>query len=290
MFEDNEFQKQLIETINNNLNELITIGQLDYELKFDDIEENLNNFVDRFLIPIDKMDKNYKKSKLYFNKFINYNYKYLDDNLILDDKYNSFKLLFKDETHDIWHKLYLIIISYLTYIKNEDDKVNYNSMINSLINKTEILNSEENDDVIDDLLCDIKDMLNKDTNENIINLSKKLSNKYHDKIMNGNLELNDLLGSVVGLMNKPDKITKNFKDFDKSNLEKINPNDLLNELSGNPNIKEAMSMLESSSSTSDMSNIMNSVFGMLDVEKDDDKLSSKELDLKIEEMLSDLTK
>ena len=297
MVEDNEFQKQLIETINNNLNELIIIGKLEYELKFDDIEENLNNFVDKFLIPIDKMDKNYKKSKLYFNKFINYNYKYLNDNLILDDKYNSFKLLFEDETHDIWHKLYLIIISYLTYIKNEEDKVNYNSMIKSLINKTEILNSdsdtykeEEKGDVIDDLLCDIKDMLNKDTNETIINLSKKLSNKYHDKIMNGNLELNDLLGSVVGLMNKPDKITKNFKDFDKSNLEKINPNDLLNELSGNPNIKEAMSMLESSSSTSDMSNIMNSVFGMLDVEKDDDKLSSKELDLKIEEMLSDLTK
>jgi hypothetical protein len=322
MIENNEFKNKLIETINNNLNELIILGDLKYELCFNKIEKSLNNFVNKFLIPINKLNKSYKKSKLYFNRFLNYNYKFLNDNFILDDEYNNFKLLFEDGLHDIWHKLYLIIISYLSYIKNEDDGINYNSMINTLINKTNILNSDsdtykedkedkeedkedDKEDIIDDLLCDIKDLLNKDTGENIIDLSKKLSNKYQDKILNGNLELNDLLGSVVGLINKPDKITKNFKDFDKSNLEKINPNDLINELSNNPNMKDAMSMLESLNknnedsnsdmsniinSTSDMSNIMNSVFGMLNVEKEDEKLSSKELDIKIEEMLSDLTK
>jgi hypothetical protein len=305
MVENDEFKNKLIETINNNLNELITIGKLEYKLCFNQIEKNLNSFVNKFLIPIDKLDKNYKKSKLYFNRFLNYNYKFLNDNLILDEEYHNLKLLFEDGLHDIWHKLYLIIISYLTYIKNEDDGINYNSMINILINKTNILKSDNDndndkkDDVIDNLLCDIKDILNKDTNENIIDLSKKLSNKYQDKILNGHLELNDLLGSVVDLINKPDKITKNFKDFDSSNLQKINPNDLINELSTNPNIKDAMNMLNSlksndsnelSNSSLDMSNIMNSMLGMLNIDKEDEKLSSKELDTKIEEMLTDLTK
>ena len=39
-----------------------------------------------------------------------------------------------------------------------------------------------------------------------------------------------------------------------------------------------------------MSNIMNSMLGMLNIDKEDEKLSSKELDTKIEEMLTDLTK
>lgn len=307
MIENDEFKNKLIETINNNLNEIVIIGDLKYELFFNKIEKSLNNFVNKFLIPINKLDKNYKKSKLYFNRFLNYNYKFLNENLILDEEYNNFKLLFEDGLHDIWHKLYLIIISYLTYIKNEDDGINYNSMINILINKINILKSDsdekldnnEKDDVIDNLLCDIKDILNKDTNENIIDLSKKLSNKYQEKILNGDLELNDLLSSVVGLINKPDKITKNFKDFDSSNLQKINPNDLINELSNNPNIKDAMNMLNSlksndsnelDNSSSDMSNIMNSMLGMLNIDKEDEKLSSKELDTKIEEMLTDLTK
>ena len=55
---------KLIDTINSNLCELSNLANLDDELKFNLIEESLNQFVNNFLLPTDKnSEKNYSKNK-----------------------------------------------------------------------------------------------------------------------------------------------------------------------------------------------------------------------------------
>lgn len=104
--------------------------------------------------------------------------------------------------------------------------------------------NDNSSNVMKGLLGDIKGMLsggqNLDT-QNIMDLSKNLSVKYQDMIENGSVNITDLFSGVMDLLNNPDAIGEEFGDINTDNLP--NPNDLINQMSSDPNLKQAMAMM-----------------------------------------------
>ena len=104
--------------------------------------------------------------------------------------------------------------------------------------------NENSNNIMKDLLGDIKGMLsggqNLDT-QNIMDLSKDLSVKYQEMIEKGTVNISDLFTGVIDLLNNPDAIGEEFNDIDTNNLP--NPNDLIQQMSSDPNLKQAISMM-----------------------------------------------
>ena len=278
-----QFNNRLINTIN------CSLKDLSISSTYEDIKNDLDILIKKIVIPNNTSNTNYKIQKLHFNKILNGNYKFLKDNFIFKDLE-----IFEDDKN--WKTFLLIILSFLTIKKNinEDTEVNYNYMIKKILSKIEeyndlLDNSDENinnSSVVDNLLGDIKDMLSNIDNNNIIDLSKKLSYKYQEKIKDGQLNINDLIGGVVGLLNNPTTINDKFKDFNVDNLNNLNSEELMNEISSNTEIKDAMNLFGGLKDSNGLGSILN----LLGNNKaDNNNMSSVELDSKIEELLNELT-
>ena len=136
--ETDDANKELIKTIDKTLEDLSNIAQLEEKLTFELIESSLNKFVNLFLLPIDKkLEKTFMKKKKIFLKFLNRDENFIKENLLLNEKYENFKLIFIKNNYDNWNKLYVIVIAYLSYLKNivNDSKINYKGMITKLYNE-----------------------------------------------------------------------------------------------------------------------------------------------------------
>jgi hypothetical protein len=247
-----------------------------------------------------KSKSKYDKSKKHFTKVLNYNNNFIRENLKLSPELESesdkFFESFNDAPNENWNLLHLVIVSYISYLKQEaDDKtINYRGMIEKLMEKIEEYSAEndseisdesdsdcesadndndddDNDDdnfdatnakellnslknqmpqtekaptVIKGLLGDIKHMLNSNDSidsKSIVDISRDLSSKYQNLIESGEVNINDLLSGVIGLLNDPDAINGEFDDIDSSKLP--DPSKILSEMSNDPSLKQAMSML-----------------------------------------------
>jgi len=136
--------------------------------------------------------------------------------------------------------------SFQEMIKKFTEETNSQELLNQLKEQMPPVN-ENSSNVMKGLLGDIKGMLsgggqNMDT-QNILDLSKNLSNKYQDMIEKGVVNITDLFSGVIDLLNDPDAIGDEFNDFDPEHLP--NPNDLISQMSNDPSLKEAMSMMGS---------------------------------------------
>lgn len=297
---------KLIESIVDNFN---SITNNNYQ--FDFIQIQLDNFISKILIY-----KNNNSNKKFFSRFINYNYKLIENNFDFDLEILK---TFEDSTNENWNLLHICIVSYLTYLKNtiNDPNINYKGMINKIMNKieerTEDLSSEssvEDNDLIKSnpinsnlidmlksnlptsnnspflmkgLLTDIKSMINNnDTSnpKNILNMSKDISTKYQELIENGNVNINDLLGGVLGLISDPSIINDEFKDINTNNLP--DPNLLLGEIKDDPNLKKTFENIGSDSNMNILGSLMSNF--MNDNKKEDSK-SIQELEKDIERMM-----
>lgn len=276
------FSDKLIITINKNLEFLCDRANVNKDIYvFDKIENILYKFVDDIKIYNNKEYESYYDKKKKFKNFLN-----CDIDIV-----NNISILLIDS--ECWNAFFLIILLYLTFLKDKDDTndINYNYMINKLFNKID--NKDEypikNDNgIINNLLYDIKDMLS-NNNENIIDLSKKLSNNYQEKISNGDFNFNELLTGVSDLLKNPEIINETFKDFDISNLSNIDSNELLKEISNVGNIESTMNVLNSLKNNNlDNSSLIESMNSILNISKPEIKLSSQELDNKIEGLLNEL--
>jgi len=157
-------------------------------------------------------------------------------------------------------------------------------------------NSNNNSSVMKNLLGDIKGLLNNDTldTSDILGLSKNLGEKYESMIEKGDLNIMDLFGGVVDLLNNPSSLETEFADIDSSRLP--NPNDLINQMSTDPKLKEAMSMMNNLDSKGgmDMSmlgTMMSSLMGNnVEQQNTDEPQTINELEREIERMMDDLDK
>lgn len=297
MIED--LNSKLIGSINESLKNLCSRADLAEIIQFEDIETELNNFIKLFLIPMDKNDKTYNKKKKIFLKLLREDDKILNKNFVINE---NIKKLFEKKALDNWNSLYLIILSYLSYLKNslDDKKINYVGMINKLykkINEFEEISSDESprkelndsNQIVDNLLDDIKGMINKDSN--IINISKNLGKKYQKDIVNGKIKFNDLVGEVMNLINDPAKINDKFKDFKSDNIENLNTELLVDEIKQDETFKDAFNLFENLnlSKGNGENTIFDNVLNMLKPKDDSiQEIDLNSIDEKIEDLLIEL--
>jgi hypothetical protein len=191
---------------------------------------------------------------------------------------------------------YLSYLKQLEHKSDEKSDLNYRGMIDKLMNKIEEFEesdssndnsdselSETNDPqkmlkelkkqmpttekaptVIKGLLGDIKHMLTNNDGmdtKNIVDFSKDLSSKYQNMIESGEVNINDLLSGVIGLLNDPDALDGEFSDIDATKLPDVN--DFMSGMANDPNLKQAMSSMMGKDGKLDMNNLMSSMMGSM---------------------------
>lgn len=320
---DNKLCMKLAEAVVENFVELLDTNKYDFE----QISVVLDNFVQKIAVPKNREDKSeYGKCKKRFTKFLNYNAKFLKNNLtgtsdiVFSDEFYT---LFEDGPNSAWNSLQFVVVSYLSFQKQtcSNSDVNYKGMIEKLTSKIEEFtqessNSEDEDTededdisetseekqkkvdnlkntlqnldlsklmntvgtqngsstssstsskpVIKTMLGDIKNMLsNTDGNQsnNILEMSNNLSSKYQEMISSGQLDVNDLVSGVFGLLNDSSAIDEEFGDFDTSKLPDTNK--LMTDMSKDPTLKDMMQKMGGANGKMDMGAISSLMSGMM---------------------------
>lgn len=133
-----------------------------------------------------------------------------------------------------------------------------------------------NPEIINDILKDIKDNL-KDSGKDVVGLlerTKEMGMKYQDKIKSGELSVEDMMGSLMGVLKNPNALINTMQDLDLNSLP--DPKEMLGSLMG--------------AGAVDVDGIMSQVLnGFGDVKKEEDKTPLTEEQIKeLEEFYSNL--
>jgi hypothetical protein len=318
---------KLIGAIVENINNLMVNAKINKsftESDFLDIVQILTPLLDKISIPKDKESDDYSKNKKNFNELLLCKSELLQFNDAISD---DFVNIFGNELNENWNSLYVILISYYSTLKLEKEKSKYSCsyMIDRLMKRVEEFNvessessddeesdAEESDDeeqdneeqgedhddvpssnseLIPSLLGDIKGLLNTEelTGSNIIELTKNLSNKYQTMIDNGDANIEELLSGVIGLLSDPNKIDKEFSDFDVSKIK--NPDQIISDITNDPSIKDAMSMVDQtglSSNAGMFGSILSNFMGGAGNGDDNGPQTIAELETEIEKLMNDV--
>lgn len=169
---------------------------------------------------------------------------------------------------------------------------NPKKMLNVL--KKELPPTEDAPNVMKGLLGDIKNMLKESSevdSKNIVDISKDLSNKYQNLIDNGNVNINDLLTGVLGILNDPNALDGQFDDIDADKLP--DPKLILSEMSNDPSLKQAMGMLGNKKGGLDMGMFGSLMASMMSTDNSNSSSSNEpkttqELENEIERMMKEI--
>ena len=303
-------REKLIGAIVENLNSLTVNAKINKsftELDFLEIEQIFKPLLDKISIPKDKQSDDYSKNKNNFNELL-----LCKTELLHFDGVNSdnFINLFGDELNENWNSLYVILISYYSILKLDKEKSKYSCsyMIDRLMKRVEEFNVESSESDSDDpnevpntgnssgsgselipsLLGDIKGLLNTDdlSGSNIIELTKNLSNKYQTMIDNGDANIDELLTGVIGLLSDPNKIDREFSDFDVSKIK--NPDKIISDITNDPSIKDAMSMVDQTGLSSNVGMFGSILSNFMGGGNSDEPQTLLELDNEIEKLMNDV--
>lgn len=308
---------KLISAIVENLNNLTINAKIDKsftESDFLEIEQILKPLLDKISIPKDKQSDDYSKNKKNFNELLLCKSELLEFNGVISDDFIN---IFGNELNENWNSLYVILISYYSIFKLDKEKSKYSCsyMIDRLMKRVEEFNVESSDsdddnseeineisngnggndsgtsNLIPSLLGDIKGLLNTEdlTGSNIIELTKNLSNKYQTMIDNGDANIDELLTGVIGLLSDPNKIDKEFSDFDVSKIK--NPDKIISDITNDPSIKDAMSMVDQTGLSSSVgSGMFGSILSnfMGGNNDDNEPQTMAELENEIEKLMNDV--
>jgi hypothetical protein len=105
-------------------------------------------------------------------------------------------------------------------------------MMEDMMNKIGIKDVSSNPSVVTNILDEIKTSI-KDSGKNVTHLlenTKKLGQKYQDKIKSGELSVEEMMGSLMGVLKDPNSLMNTMKDMDLSDLP--DPNEMLGSLMG----------------------------------------------------------
>jgi len=158
---------------------------------------------------------------------------------LLGENLNIKKLL-NHQTDEIKHIIWIYL--HVLYYNLESDKENKNEVrikeLEVLINKNynnsdnkNFLNLNVNNNtnaLINDIIFSFEDSLKTSDNlsnpfNNILNISKTISDKYSNDIVNGNIEFDKLLGSITSKLPGMENLVKNFTSMNiNPNKEKVN--------------------------------------------------------------------
>lgn len=160
--------------------------------------------------------------------------------------------------------------------------------------KKELPPTKEAPNVMKGLLGDIKNMLKDSTevdSKNIVDISRDLSNKYQTLIDSGNVNINDLLTGVLGILNDPNTLDGQFDDIDVDKLP--DPKLILSEMSNDPSLKQAMGMLGNKKGGFDMGMIGSLMANMMTSDNSkssssDEPKTTQELENEIERMMKEI--
>jgi len=219
-------------------NKILLNGNLKQNLKFEEIKSIFDKLLAKIAVSKDKKSLDYEKAKKKFSKFLNCNYKFLKQNLDVDE---SIIKLFNDNNKN-WYFLHISINSYLSYLNQTIDNttdINYKGMIDKLTieieeysesdeetiqqnehtkqttesNQKEIDTnimldelSENTPPIMKELIDDIKNILPKNNNmesfnfADIFNISKTLSQKYEDKINSGDINYEEITSGIGNIL------------------------------------------------------------------------------------------
>lgn len=316
---------KLIAAIVENLNNLTTNAKINKsftESDFLEIEQIFKPLLNKISITKDKQSDDYSKNKKNFNELLLCKSELLEFNGVIPDEFIN---IFGNELNENWNSLYVILISYYSILKLDKEKSKYSCsyMIDRLMKRVEEFNVESSEDSDDDnndeetdevsndngngtdtgtndlipsLLGDIKGLLNTEdlTGSNIIELTKNLSNKYQTMIDNGDANIDELLTGVIGLLSDPNKIDKEFSDFDVSKIK--NPDKIISDITNDPSIKDAMSMVDQTGLSSSVGIGMGSgMFGSIlsnfmggGNNDDNEPQTMAELENEIEKLMNDV--
>jgi len=295
-----------------NFNLILSKNKIDSKFEFEELSIILDKLLLEIGVVLDKKSENYERGKKRFSKFLNYNYKFIKNNLELDDK---IIILFKDSPNYNWYLLHLSVVSYLSYIQQTKVETTFNlkGMIDKItIEIEEYYESDSEQDKPDTqnmlvelskhipqtgtaptlmkgLIGDIKNILS-DGDElktkNIIDISKDLSKKYQTMIENGDVNMGDLLSGVLGLINNPDSLNGEFDDIDVSKLP--DPDSILKDMANDPKLKEVMGMMGNNKGMPDMGMFGSMMANMVNSNTNTDDKSISDLEKEIEQMMREV--
>jgi hypothetical protein len=148
--ENNELCIKLADAVHTNFNQLLTNAGIETQLEFDEICKILDSFMEKINVIKDKKISQYDKCKKRFSKFLNYNTDFIKEHLVLGSKLSSntncknFFEQFNDEPNENWNTLHLVVVSYVSYLKqtNDDKTLNYRGMIDKIMAKIEEFSAE----------------------------------------------------------------------------------------------------------------------------------------------------
>jgi hypothetical protein len=108
-------------------------------------------------------------------------------------------------------------------------------------------------------------------------------------IDNGDANIEELLSGVIGLLSDPNKIDKEFSDFDISKIK--NPDQIISDITNDPSIKDAMSMVDQtglSSNAGMFGSILSNFMGGAGNGDDNGPQTMAELETEIEKLMNDV--
>lgn len=111
-----------------------------------------------------------------------------------------------------------------------------------------------NKNILKDIIKDVKENITKngDDLDNLIESTKEIGKKYEEKITSGELTLNELVSSMMGIMTDPNELKETFNDIDPSKLP--DPEKIINKMMSQLG-KDTLPANE----TAEMSSLMNSL-------------------------------
>lgn len=190
------------------------ISNLDLQ-KFSKNEENLNNFHQMLKNNNELFDLFLeKKIKLFSSKSEKTN----NLSLVLFGDFLPLKLLFNNQELQIKNELWnLLFLLYCLLDKSDDNKVlelvdldlyekTKKTLNNHFVNdfKTKLKGDNVNENtsnLLDDLMGSFNESMDdKNPFENIMKITKNLTSKYKDDMMNGNIEVDKLMGNMTNLL------------------------------------------------------------------------------------------
>jgi Rad3-related DNA helicase len=109
-----------------------------------------------------------------------------------------------------------------------------------------------NKNILKDIIKDVKDNITKngDDIDNLFESTKEIGKKYEEKISTGELTLNELVSSMMGIISNPNDLKETFEDIDPKKLP--NPEKIINKMMselGHSNLPKS----------GEMNNLMNSL-------------------------------
>jgi uncharacterized protein with NRDE domain len=112
-------------------------------------------------------------------------------------------------------------------LANEEGKPDIQKMFKSFLPN---ITQSNNNDLTKELITDIKKSLSNTSNaDDIFNSTKKLGEKYQEMIHSGQIDTNEIISSLVGLIDNTE-LSNELQNLDLSNLPK--PEEMLNKLVG----------------------------------------------------------